>query len=49
MQHVEVESRKVDPGYPYLIIAEVGVNHNGDLGLARRLIDLAIEGCNILF
>jgi N,N'-diacetyllegionaminate synthase len=26
-----------------LIIAEAGVNHNGDLGLAMRLIDVAAE------
>ena len=26
-----------------LIIAEAGVNHNGDLGLAKRLIDAASE------
>lgn len=26
-----------------LIIAEAGVNHNGDIGIARRLIDLAVE------
>ena len=25
------------------LIAEIGVNHNGDMGLARRLIDGAIE------
>ena len=43
MKHVEVESRKIGPGYPCLIIAEAGVNHNGDVGLARRLIDLAVE------
>ncbi|MBL8441110.1 MAG: N-acetylneuraminate synthase [Betaproteobacteria bacterium] len=28
---------------PVLIIAEAGVNHNGDLDLARRLIDAAAE------
>ncbi|WP_295583623.1 N-acetylneuraminate synthase [uncultured Lamprocystis sp.] len=28
---------------PVLIIAEAGVNHNGDLDLARRLIDVAAE------
>ena len=28
---------------PVLIIAEAGVNHNGDLELARRLIDVAAE------
>jgi sialic acid synthase SpsE len=26
---------------PVLIIAEAGVNHNGDLDMARRLIDVA--------
>lgn len=26
-----------------LIIAEAGVNHNGDIGLAKELIDLAVE------
>jgi sialic acid synthase SpsE len=31
------------PFDPY-VIAEIGVNHGGDLGLARRLIDLAHEG-----
>ena len=29
------------------IIAEIGINHNGDLELAKQLIDLAVEaGCN---
>jgi N,N'-diacetyllegionaminate synthase len=31
------------PGDPPLIIGEVGVNHNGDPALARRLIDVAVE------
>ena len=26
-----------------LIIAEVGVNHNGDFDLGRKLIDVAVE------
>ena len=26
-----------------LVIAEAGVNHNGDLGLAKQLIDAAAE------
>jgi N,N'-diacetyllegionaminate synthase len=25
------------------IIAEAGVNHNGDIGIAKRLIDIAVE------
>jgi N-acetylneuraminate synthase len=28
---------------PTFIIAEVGNNHNGDIGLARELVDLAVE------
>jgi N-acetylneuraminate synthase len=43
MKHVEVELRKIGPGYPCFIIAEAGVNHNGDVELARRLVDVAVE------
>ena len=28
--------------YPY-IIAEIGSNHNGDMSLAKKLIDKAVE------
>ena len=31
------------PGQPCFIIAEAGVNHNGDLDMAKRLVDLAAE------
>lgn len=32
-----------------LVIAEIGINHNGDLGLAKRLIDLAKDaGCDFV-
>lgn len=32
---------------PIYIVAEIGINHNGDLSLAKRLIDVAVEaGCN---
>jgi N-acetylneuraminate synthase len=37
-------SRTVAPGSRPYVIAEIGVNHEGDLGLAKRLIDLAKEG-----
>lgn len=36
-----VGHRQVGPDQPVLIIAEVGVNHNGDLGLAEALIEAA--------
>jgi N,N'-diacetyllegionaminate synthase len=33
--------RTVGPGQPCLLVAEIGINHNGDLDLARRAIDAA--------
>jgi sialic acid synthase SpsE/sugar phosphate isomerase/epimerase len=33
----------VGPGHPALMIAEIGINHNGSVDLARRLVDLAAE------
>lgn len=38
---VNLEGRPVGFGYPCLIVAEAGVNHNGRLELARELIDAA--------
>jgi N-acetylneuraminate synthase len=35
--------RRIGPGQPCFIIAEAGVNHNGSLDLARRLVDAAAE------
>jgi len=40
---VEIGNRLVGEGEPCFIIAEAGVNHNGDIGLAHRLIDAAAE------
>lgn len=33
----------VGPGHPAVLIAEIGINHNGSIDLARRLVDLAAE------
>ena len=38
-----VGDRTVGDGQPVFIIAEAGVNHNGDVELARRLVDAAVE------
>ena len=35
--------RVIAPGRPAFVIAEAGVNHNGDSGLARALIDAAAD------
>jgi N-acetylneuraminate synthase len=40
---VPIAGRPVGPGHPCLVIAEVGINHNGDLELARRLVRVAAE------
>lgn len=34
-------SKEVGAGHPTYMIAEVGINHNGDLQIAKRLIDAA--------
>jgi len=38
----EIAGRIVGDGQPTYIVAEVGINHNGDLDLAKRLIDAAV-------
>jgi N,N'-diacetyllegionaminate synthase len=38
-----LNGRSIGPGEPPYVIAEIGSNHNGDLDLARRLIDAARE------
>jgi N-acetylneuraminate synthase len=35
--------RLVGDGQPTFVVAEIGINHNGDLGIARRLIDAAVH------
>lgn len=42
-EYVEIGGRRVGSGYPTFVIAEAGVNHNGDLELARQLIDVAVQ------
>jgi N-acetylneuraminate synthase len=39
--NVVVGSRQVGPDQPVYIIAEIGINHNGSLDTAKRLIDAA--------
>jgi N,N'-diacetyllegionaminate synthase len=38
-----VAGRPIGAGAPIFVVAEAGVNHNGDLTLARRLVDAAVE------
>ena len=43
IEPVTIGERKVGPGLPCLVMAEAGVNHNGDLAMALRLVDSAAE------
>jgi len=39
----EISEHKIGPGHPTLVIAEAGVNHNGQLPLAKQLVDIALD------
>ncbi len=44
---VKIGSKWIGEDYPVFIIAEIGINHNGDLNNAKRLIDVAsMAGCD---
>jgi N-acetylneuraminate synthase len=44
---ITIGGRPVGAGAPAYIIAEIGINHNGDLALAKKLIDTAaLAGCD---
>ena len=44
---LHIGSRRIGPGEPCYVIAEVGINHNGDIALAKKLINVAAAaGCN---
>ncbi len=42
-RHLNVGSRRIGPNEPCYVIAEIGLNHNGDLAIAKRLVDVAVE------
>lgn len=39
----EIAGRKVGDNYPPLVIAEIGINHNGDLNIAKKMVDAAVS------
>jgi N-acetylneuraminate synthase len=44
---IRIGDKVIGKGNPVFIIAEIGINHNGDLDLAKKLIDVAvIAGCD---
>jgi N-acetylneuraminate synthase len=42
-REIKLGDRLVGDGHPALIIAEIGINHNGDLGIAKQMIDAAVH------
>ena len=40
---VSIAAHPVGKGHPVYVIAEIGLNHNGDVEIAKRLIDVAAE------
>lgn len=46
-KRVNIGDREVGEGRPCYVIAEIGINHNGDMSVAKKLIDVAhVAGCN---
>jgi N-acetylneuraminate synthase/N,N'-diacetyllegionaminate synthase len=43
MKKVQLGHREIGPGQSCLVVAEAGVNHNGDVELARQLVDAAAD------
>jgi N-acetylneuraminate synthase len=47
MADVKIGDRPVGDGHPCYIVAEIGINHNGDLSIAKKLVDAAVNaGCD---
>ena len=47
MTNMLIGKKKIGDGQPCFIIAEIGINHNGDINIAKKLIDLAaFAGCD---
>lgn len=46
MSEIEIKGRKNGADYPPLIIAEIGINHDGNITKALNMVDDAtIAGC----
>lgn len=43
MRPFDIRNKRIGEGYPCFVIAEAGVNHNGSLELAKKLVDAAAE------
>ena len=47
MSGIKIGSSFVGDGHPCYIVAEIGINHNGNINIAKKLIDAAVAArCN---
>ena len=47
MKKVKIGKKRIGPDEPCFVVAEIGINHNGDIELAKQLIDIAsVFGCD---
>jgi N-acetylneuraminate synthase len=47
MSTIQIRGKLVGDNQPCYVIAEIGINHNGDIDLAKRLISVAVAaGCD---
>jgi sialic acid synthase SpsE len=47
VRSVNIAGRAIGEGQPVFVIAEIGINHNGDVAIAKQLIDVAVQaGCD---
>lgn len=46
---MKIAERNIGPDYPPLVIAEIGINHGGDLNVAKEMVRLAAgSGCEMV-
>lgn len=46
---MEIAGRKIGPSHPPLVIAEIGINHGGDIAVAKNMVRLAaMSGCEMI-
>jgi len=43
MKHIQINNKKIGENQSVFIIAEAGVNHNGNLELAKKLVDVGVD------
>jgi N-acetylneuraminate synthase len=42
-REIKLGNKLVGDGHPAYVIAEIGINHNGDIGIAKQMIDAAVH------